>query len=429
MGAQSSRFHRLGWNVESAYSASGWIEWTMRVAALVAGLLFCLGAVLDAFQTIILPRRPTGRFRITRLFYIATWAPWAAFARHIRNPKMREQCYSTFGPGSLLLLLMLWALLLVTGFALLFFGLRTPFADAMAGATALDRLRTDLYVSGTTLFTLGIGDVLPRSLVARALIVIESGTGLGFVALVIGYVPVLYNTFSRREVSVALLDARAGSPPTSTELLRRHAFPGGQEALVVLLVEWERWSAEILESHISYPILCYYRSQHDNQSWLSALTAVLDSCALLISVVPDIASRQAQLTFAMARHALVDLGHVFHLEKHEATWQARDGHDRLPDNQFDRVCELMSQANLRLCGDPEAPARLHALRALYEPHAQALADYLAMPLPGWVPEPRAKDQWKTVEAVRSQAASIFKGKESVISDQAESVHLRSSDHH
>ncbi len=401
----------------------------MRIAALVAGLLFCLGAVLDAFQTIILPRRPTGRFRITRLFYIVTWTPWSAVARRIRNPKLREQCYSSFGPGSLLLLLMVWAMLLVAGFGLLFFGLRTPFGDALAGATTLGRLRTDLYVSGTTLFTLGIGDVLPRSLAARALIVIESGTGLGFVALVIGYVPVLYNTFSRREVSVALLDARAGSPPTATELLRRHAFPGGQEALVILLIEWERWSAEILETHISYPILCYYRSQHDNQSWLSALTAVLDSCAMLISIAPSTASRQSQLTFAMARHALVDLGHVFHLEKQEAKWQARDGRDRLPDNQFDRVCELMSQADLRLCGDPDAPARLHALRALYEPHAQALADYLCMPLPGWIPAPRAKDQWKTVEAVRSQAASVFKGKETFISDQAEAVRLRSGDDH
>src|ERR1039457_5320788 len=371
----------------------------MRIAALIAGLLFGLSAVLDAFQTIILPRRPPGRFRITRLFYIVPWSPWAAVARHTRNPKVREQIYSTFGPGSLLLLLIVWALVLVTGFAMLFFALGSPFADTFMRPGIIGQFRTDLYVSGTTLFTLGLGDVVPRSLAVRSLIVLESGTGLGFVALVIGYVPVLYGSFSRREVSVALLDARAGSPPTSTELLRRHAFPGGQEALVVLLVEWERWAAEILETHVSYPILCYYRSQHDNQSWLSALTAVLDSCALLISVVPDIASRQAQLTFAMARHALVDLGHVFRLEKREATWQARDGHDRLPDNQFDRVCELMSQANLRLCGDPEAPARLHALRALYEPHAQALADYLAMPLPGWVPEPRAKDQWKTVEAV------------------------------
>jgi hypothetical protein len=400
----------------------------MRVAALIAGLLFCLGVVLDAFQTIILPRRPTGRFRITRLFYVVTWLPWAALARHTRNPKVREQLYSMYGPGSLLLLLVVWALLLMAGFGLLFFGLHTPFADTMADATALARLRTDLYVSGTTLFTLGIGDVLPRSLAARALIVVESGTGLGFVALVIGYVPVLYGSFSRREVSVALLDARAGSPPTSTELLRRHAFPGGQEALVVLLIEWERWSAEILESHISYPILCYYRSQHDNQSWLSALTAVLDSCALLISVAPGVASRQAQLTFAMARHALVDLGHVFHLEKREAQWRARGGPDRLPPADFDRVCDLMLEADLHLCGDPEAPARLHALRALYEPHAQALAYYLGMSLPTWIPDSRAKDQWKIVEAVRSQAASVFHKKDMAISDQAEAIRLHSEEH-
>jgi Ion channel len=398
----------------------------MRVAALVAGLIFCLSAVLDAFQTIILPRRPTGRFRITQLFYIVTWSPWAAFARHVRNSKVREQIYSIFGPGSLLLLLIVWALLLVTGFAFLFFALGSPFADSMAAPNHLAHLRTDLYVSGTTLFTLGLGDVIPRALAARALIIVESGTGLGFVALVIGYVPVLYNSFSRREVSVALLDARAGSPPTSTELLRRHSFEGGQDALVELLAEWERWSAEILESHISYPILCYYRSQHDNQSWLSALTAVLDSCALLISVVPGVASRQAQLTFAMARHALVDLGHIFHLEKQEAEWRERGGPNRLPPENFNRVCDLMLEANLRLCGDPEAPARLHALRALYEPHAQALADYLGMTLPGWIPEPRAKDQWKTVEAVRSKAASILK--DTVVSHEAVAIRPH-ADHH
>jgi len=395
----------------------------VRVAALAFGLLFCLGAVVDAFQTIILPRRPTGRLRITRLFYILTWAPWAAVARRMGNSKVREQCYSIYGPGSLLLLLVVWAVLLVTGFALLFFALGTPFADALGGP---GRLRTDLYVSGTTLFTLGLGDVLPRSLAARGLIVVESGTGLGFVALVIGYLPVLYGAFSRREVSVALLDGRAGSPPTSAELLRRHAFTGGQETLAVLLVEWERWAAELLESHVSYPILCYYRSQHDNQSWLSALTAVLDTCALLISVVPGAASRQAQLTFAMGRHALVDLGHVFHLERREAEWKARGGVERLPPPSFNLLCGFMAEAGLRLCGDPDSAARLHALRALYESHAAALAGYLGMQLPAWVPEPRAKDQWKTVEAVRSQAAAILQ--ETVVSDQATALRLFAEDH-
>jgi hypothetical protein len=401
----------------------------MRVAGLIVGLIFCLGAALDAFQTIILPRRPTGRFRITRIFYIVTWPPWAAVARHVRNPKLREQIYSTYGPASLLLLLMLWALLLVTGFSLLYFALGTPFVDSMASPTHLSHLRTDLYVSGTTLFTLGLGDVVPRTLAARALLIVESGAGLGLIALVIGYIPVLYNSFSHREVSVALLDARAGSPPTSSELLRRHAFAGGQEALVILLVEWERWSAEILESHISYPILCYYRSQHDNQSWLSALTAILDTCALLISVVPGAASRQAQLTFAMARHALVDLGHVFHLERQEEKWKSGAGPERLPPPSFSLLCDSMAEAGLRLCGDPEAPARLHALRALYEPHSKALAEYLGMALPGWIPEPRAKDQWKLVEAVRSQAASVFHKKDTVISENAEALRVHADEPH
>jgi hypothetical protein len=400
----------------------------VRIAAFAIGLLFCLGAVLDAFQTIILPRRPTGRLRITRLFYIMTWGPWAAMARRVANAKTREQIYSIYGPGSLLLLLVLWAVLLVTGFAMLFFALGTPFTDALGGPSApiLARFRTDMYVSGTTLFTLGLGDVVPRSLTARGLIILESGTGLGFVALVIGYVPVLYGAFSRREVSVALLDGRAGSPPTAAELLRRHAFAGGQETLALLLVEWERWAAEILESHVSYPILCYYRSQHDNQSWLAALTAVLDSCALLISVVPGVASRQAQLTFAMARHALVDLGHVFHIEEKQAAWLASGGPERLPPPSFDLLCGFMTEAGLRLCGDPESPARLHALRALYEPHAAALADYLGLSLPGWVPEPLAKDQWKTVEAVRVKAAAVFR--DTVVSDRATALHLHSEDH-
>ena len=405
----------------------------MRTAALIAGLLLCLSVLVDAFQTIILPRRPVGHLRITRLFYIVTWIPWSFLVRHISSRKAREQLYSIYGPGSLLLLLVVWAGFLLFGYALLFYALGSPFTDPLGISWHPDRLRTDLYVSGTTLFTLGLGDVVPRSLAARTIIIFECASGLGLVALVIGYVPVLYGAFSRREVSVALLDGRAGSPPTSAELLRRHAFEGGQEALVVLLIEWERWAAEILESHISYPILCYYRSQHDNQSWLSALTAVLDTCALLISVVPGEASRQAQLTFAIARHALVDLGHVFHLEKMEARFrdnpQGRDRltTDRLPPAHFKQLCDAMSESGLRLCGDPDAAARLHALRALYEPHAQAIANYLGMSLPAWIPEPRAKDQWKLVELVRSKAVAQFT-QNSPLNPDAIATRLHSEEH-
>lgn len=381
----------------------------MHVAAFIVALFFCLGVALDAFQTIILPRRPTGRFQITRLFFVGTWTPWVLMAERARNKKVREQIYSVYGPLSLLLLLLLWALLLIFGFGMFYFSMSSPFGDAMMGhsTSAWAQLSTDLYVSGTTLFTLGLGDVVPHSRLARALIIFESGVGLGFVALVIGYLPVLYQAFSHREVSVALLDARAGSPPNAAELLRRHAFEGGQEALSALLAEWERWSAEILESHISYPILCYYRSQHDNQSWLSALVSILDTCALLISVIEGTPSRQAQLTFVMARHALIDLGHVFHIEEQKA-WQRQSQLDRLPSKDFYRLCEALGDNHLRLCGDPAAAKRLNTIRALYEPHASVLSEYLRMPLPVWVAPPKENDQWSVLTRLRTDAEAALR---------------------
>ncbi len=383
---------------------------TVHVFALIAGLMCCLGVALDAFQTIILPRRPTGAHQLTRLFFMLTWPPWVLMAELARERRRREQIYSVYGPLSLLLLLLVWALLLICGFALLYFSMRSPFGDVMMGHDrgVLALFGTDLYVSGTTLFTLGLGDVVPHSLLARALIIVESGVGLGFVALVIGYLPVLYQAFSRREVNVALLDSRAGSPPNAAEIMRRHGFEGGEEALSGLLEEWERWSAEILESHVSYPILCYYRSQHDNQSWLSALVSILDVCALLISVVEGTPSRQAQLTFVMARHALVDLGQVFRVQQQRA-WQKRNDVERLPAKDFYRLCDALGENHVRLCGDPASAKRLNTIRALYEPHAFALSEYLRMPLPVWVGPPKENDQWSVLTRLRTDAEEALRG--------------------
>lgn len=380
----------------------------MHAAALIAGLFCCLSVALDAFQAIILPRRPTGHLQITHIFLTLTWTPWAAITERMKDAKRREQAYSIYGPLSLLLLLLVWALLLVLGFGLFFFAMGSPFADSIVGpgAGAWTRFGSDLYVSGTTLGTLGLGDVLPRTPLSRGVIISEAVVGLGFVALVIGYLPVLYQAFSRREVTIVLLDARAGSPPTAAELLRRHDFEGGEHALETLLAEWERWSAEILESHISYPILCYYRSQHDNQSWLSALVAILDTCALLISVLEGTPSRQAQLTFVMARHALIDLGHVFHIQQ-KKLWQQETLKDRLPATDFNRLCGVLGGVHLRVCGDPASARRLHTIRALYEPHALALAAYLRMPLPVWVAEAREKDQWRLLTKLRSETDAVW----------------------
>lgn len=378
----------------------------MHVEALIVGLVCILTVLLDAFQTMILPRRPQGRFRITRLFFILTWRPWHAIARRIQSPKARDTFYSIYGPLSLPLLLGVWALGLVLGYGLIYFALGTPFSDPMFSAsvpTTASHLRTDLYVSGTTLFTLGLGDVIPQRMIARALVILESGMGLGFVAVVIGYLPVLYGAFSRREVSIALLDARAGSPPTATELVRRHNFDGGTDELIKLLEEWERWAAELLESHISYPVLCYFRSQHDNQSWLTALTAVLDTCSLLIASIRGNSARQAQLTFAMARHAIADLTQVFGQQPMPPPV------DRLSRQDFGKMCGELSDAGVSLCADPSSSARLDRMRSLYEGHAFALSQYLAVPLQPWVADRPLKSNWQTVSQIRAEAEAVVGG--------------------
>ncbi len=376
----------------------------MPLMAVFGGVLLLAVVLLDAFQSIILPRRPVGRFRITRMFFLFTWRPWTLLSGSIRSRAVREQTYSIYGPLALLVLFFLWAVLLTVGFGLVFFGLHVPFHDAVLhDAGHLARLGSCLYVSGTTLFTLGMGDVVPATHLARFFIVLEAGTGLAFIALVIGYVPVLYTAFSQREVLVALLDARAGSPPTAAELLQRHSFEEGPEILRELLAEWERWCAEMLETHISYPILCYYRSQHDNQSWLSAVIAVLDSCALLITMLEGAKTRQAQLTFAIGRHLLVDLVHVFHLEPEEARLRA-DGTTRLPDEELMNLCEILEGTGFSPCEDFESRARLMEIRKLYESYACALANYLKLSLPVWVaPAPlvKKKDSWTLISGLRT----------------------------
>lgn len=352
--------------------------------ALLAGLVIVAIVLWDAFETMILPRRVTRRFRLTRLFRVATWQPYAAFGRRVAAGAAREDLLSLYGPLSLLVLLALWATALIVGFALLHLGL----GSRLHPPDAAPDLGLLVYLSGTTFFTLGFGDVTPLNPLGRALAVFEAGVGFGFLALVIGYLPVLYQAFSTREVSISLLDGRAGSPPTAGELLRRLASDRRPDALEPLLLEAERWAAQLLESHLSYPVLAYFRSQHERESWLAGLTATLDACALVLAAPGALPARQARLTFALARHAAVDLAQVF------LRAPSAPARDRLPPEALARLRALLAEAGLPLVPDEPAERRLAELRALYEPHVQALSTYLLLPLPPWLPDPDARDDWQ-----------------------------------
>jgi Ion channel len=354
-------------------------------AAFLIGVTILIIVVWDAFEVIILPRRVTRRFRLSRLFYKSLWTMWRFCARLIPGRRVRESAFSIFGPLSLLILVAVWAVGLVLSFGLMQYGAGS--ALNVAGMTP--SFWTDAYLSGTTFFTLGLGDVVPRSGMARALVVVEGGLGFGFLASVIGYLPFIYGSFSKREVSISLLDSRAGTPPTAGELLRRHSYPHGQEALRELLKEWELWCAELMESHLSYPVLAFFRSQHDNQSWIASLAAILDSCALIMAGIEGACERQAELTFAIARHAVVDLSQVFNTSPKDLA------SDRLPPVALQHIRDVLAQHGLKLHDDAAADQRLIDLRRMYEPYIFALASYLNQSLPPWVPLKKGKDNWQT----------------------------------
>ncbi|HEV2461224.1 MAG TPA: potassium channel family protein [Ktedonobacterales bacterium] len=398
----------------------------LRVVTAIAAVLVIAVVLWDAFETVVLPRTVSRRFRLTRAYTRTTWRAWTAFVRRVPASERRETAAAIYGPMALLILLALWASLLIVAYALLLWGLGSPLTMTGTGSTAQAAgFGTDLYYSGTTFLTLGLGDVFPHAGPARAVAVIEVGTGFGMLALVIGYLPILYQAFSRREVRISLLDAHAGSPPTAGALILRHPPNRRAKRLTTILAEWEDWSAELLETHLSYPLLASYRSQHDDQSWVAALAMILDTCALVLacgSNAPtardgdgdgdgdgsderDELAEQAAVTFAIARHAAVDLAQVFRVARPRVA--AADG--RLSPDEHARLKDLLKTAGVgssagkhgegSLVGEVERVEgqlnMLKELRALYEPYIEGLAEYLLMDLPPWVPTPGALDDWQT----------------------------------
>jgi len=357
--------------------------------ALVFGLIIIWVVLLDAFETVVLPRRVTRHFRLTAWFYRRTWIPWRGIARRIKTVSRQQNFLGYFGPLSLILLMGFWATGLIFGFALLQYGI--------GGHEQLSRepltFGRVVYHSGETFFTLGYGDIVPTSDGARALSVIEAGMGFAFLGVVLGYIPVVYSSFSRREVQISMLDARAGSPPSAVELLVRLAGrtedPGvDQSVLDEVLRDWERWAAELLESQISYPVLTFFRSQHSNQSWLGALTTMLDVSSLVLTGIEGVHPGQAKLTFAMARHAAVDLAQVVN-----ARYDAASG-DRLPDAEYDSLRNALAAAGLRLRSDDYGLEKLAKLRSMYESYVHSTAQNLMLTLPPWRFEQKARDNWQ-----------------------------------
>jgi len=361
----------------------------VHIVAVVFGFAIIWVVLLDAFETVVLPRRVLRNFKLTAYFYRRTWIPWRKIASHIKKTSRQQNFLGYFGPLSLIVLLGIWAAGLIFGFGLIQYGI--------GGHEQLNGERLNfgkiLYHSGETFFTLGYGDIVPTSGPARALSVFEAGMGFAFLGVVIGYIPVVYASFSRREIQISMLDARAGSPPSAAELLLRFAGRSedrgtDQKVLDEVLRDWERWSAELLESQISYPVLSFFRSQHSNQSWLAALTTMLDVSALILTGIDGVHPGQAKLTFAIARHAAVDLAQVVNARYDPET------PDRLPEAEFEALRATLAAAGLKLRSDDYARDKLAKLRSLYEPYVYATGRNLMLTPPLWRYPEKSRDNWQ-----------------------------------
>ena len=359
----------------------------MYLFGLISGAILLALIFHDAFEVMLLPRRVRRRLRFITLLFRYTWNLWSWLAERMALGIRRDTFLSLYGPLSLVMLIGSWVIGLIVGFALIQCSLSFSAQPVSFGANFL--------LSGDTFFTLGTATLASMSKVRHSVAVLEAGTGLAFLAIVIGYLPVLYQLFSRRETHIIMLDARAGSPPNATTLLSRHGHRDSMHALNELLHEWEQWSAEVVESHLSYPMLSYYRSQHDNQSWLAALTVIMDSCALVMVGIKDLPTFQARMTFASARLAVVELGRVLGVKPQVLA------ETRLTSSDYAQLRAELKDSGMLIVDDEVAEVRLIEFRSTYEPFVTGLAEYLLLTLPGWLPSPLVLDNWQNSPRGRS----------------------------
>lgn len=353
----------------------------LRAIVFPGGVVLIAVILIDAFRTVVLARRVGRTFHVTRTFYELTWTPTVWIARRIKSGYRREQLLGIYGPLSFLLLLLLWAVGLIVGYG----------AQQWAGGLSIQGQTLPfpecLYFSASMLFTVGAGE--PEGALCRWLKVLEAGTGLSFVCMVIGYLPILYQAFSMREERIAMLDERAGSPPAALELILRAGASAGY--LERHFAEWEQWAARVLEGNISFPMLAYFRSQHVNQSWLAALTAMADASALARLGASADLQKQAALTFAMCRHALVDLAKMFDEDGGEAPYNLSE---RLTQADFPVMTSAMAKHRTCLKTEAIREEELNALRESYEPFACALSRHFLMALPPWISKKEEPDNWE-----------------------------------
>jgi hypothetical protein len=339
----------------------------MNVVATILGVIVVVLTVVDVVFTMVLPRRPSGIEQISLLVNRSVRMSFERLSHLAKTYERQDAILAPTGPVALVLQLLLWAALLVLGFALILVGAGFSFSDGFLQAL-------------TALFT--VGAVHAGGPADSGVDISVGAIWVVIVALQIAYLPALYSSFNRREGLVSLLESRAGVPAWGPELLARHQLVGISDTLPDLYAAWEGWAADVAETHTTYPVLLLFRSPEPWYSWLLGLLAVLDAAAMHLALAPSQASSQARLCLRMG----------FTLLNRIATtlgWEVDpdpnpDGPIDLTFAEFERaVSMLVSVGFVTERSAEEAWADFRGWRVNYESVAYRLADRLTVPPAPW----------------------------------------------
>jgi hypothetical protein len=348
----------------------------MDVVAFAAGVFLLALTFWDLFETVVVPRPTPGWFRIGRYIVRGSWRILRA-ARNGRPRRAYDQALGLFAPAVTVALLAAWLITLIVGYGLIMWALRDQLRPVPPD------LGTALYFAATSLLTIGFGDIVAVEAPARIIIITSAVTGLGAVALVVTFLFSLYGSYQRREAEVVALQAAAGAPPSAVALLETYAHLKLVGRLPDLFVDWERWAAEVLDSHIAYPLLGFFRSSHDNLSWISAVGTVLDTASLVLTTIAEVPRGEAKLFKRVGTHLVEDISNLGFRAGERSS---------LARSDFDAACDRLEEAGYTLEPRDEAWPMFETARETYAERLEGMANYWATPAASWLGDPVALRQ-------------------------------------
>jgi len=342
----------------------------LNLAAALIGLFLIWIALRDVFQSVILPRAVDRRLRISAALIRGLWRLWPRFAWRIRDDGAREDFLAMFAPFSLVALLAAWILTLIMGYGLLFFAIRHELNPPTTGFWSA------LYFAGSSLLTIGFGDIVPRTGLARLLAIAAGASGLSVVAVLTAFLFSVFGAFQRREVFVVSTGSRSGSPPSGLGLLAIHAGTGMLNDLPALFLQAQQWAAEVMESHLAYPILAYFRSSHDYESWVGNLGTLLDAATLLMTATRTTARGQAYIFYGLGRHLAHDFVRYFGLDVQDGIGIERE--------EFEQAYVRLAELGMEMREKDQAWKEFSELRLPYAGALSAMAAFWQIPPLQWI---------------------------------------------